>query len=143
MQRAGNILKKFLKDFGLDSSITLNAIENQWLEIVGQTIAEHTFPDIIKGSTIFVTVDTPQWMHHLNFYKQDICDKLKPFSVSEIRFKLGALPEKPEIKQSISNVPLTEEDYRYIENTVRSIKDDELKEKFRALLVKALKNKKK
>lgn len=142
MQRAGNILKRFIRDFGLDSGVTLNVIKNQWAELVGQTIASHTSPDIIKGNIIFITVDTPQWMHNLSFYKQDICDRLKSYKVSEVRFKLGSLPRKTDISHEISNVSLTGEDKRYIENTVASIKDDDLRKKFRILLEKALKHRK-
>ncbi len=149
MQRAGNILKKFINDYGLEAGLTLTIIKNQWIKLVGQTIATHTFPDIIKGNTIFIIVDTPQWMHHLSFYKQDICEKLKPYKVTEIRFKLGRLPvedsfrKRVDIKQEINNISLTEEDSRYIENTLRSIKDNELKERFRMLLTNALKHKRK
>jgi hypothetical protein len=148
MQRVGNILKKFINDFGLETGLTLTTIKNQWIELVGQTIATHTSPDIIKGKTIFIIVDTPQWMHHLSFYKQDICEKLKPYKVTEIRFKLGKLRvedsfrKRAGIKQEINNISLTEEDSRYIENTVRGIKDNELKEKFRALISHALRNEK-
>ncbi len=149
MQRAGNILKKFTKEYGLEGGLTLQAIKNQWEHLVGQTIALHTSPDIIKGKILTLVVDTPQWMHHLSFYKQDICEKLKPYKVTEIRFKLGRLPvedsfrKRVDIKQEINNISLTEEDSRYIENTLRSIKDNELKERFRMLLTNALKHKRK
>lgn len=138
MQPLSNILKKFVKDYGLDSGITLNIIKNQWIKLVGQNIALHTSPDLIKGNTLFINVDTPQWMHHLSFFKQDICQKLNPYRITEVRFKLGKLPESANISKEINSVSLSEEDLRYIENTVRSIKDDELKERFRVLLANTL-----
>ncbi|MEE8330023.1 MAG: DUF721 domain-containing protein [Thermodesulfovibrionia bacterium] len=138
MQPLSNILKKFVKDYGLDSGITLNIIKNQWIKLVGQNIALHTSPDLIKGNTLFINVDTPQWMHHLSFFKQDICQKLNPYRITEVRFKLGKLPEAANISKEINSVSLSEEDLRYIENTVRSIKDDELKERFRVLLANTL-----
>ena len=147
MQRAGNILKKFIKTLGLEAGVTLSEIRNHWIKIVGETIATHTSPDIIKGKTIFITVDTPQWMHHLSFFKHEIIEKLKPYRVAEIRFKLGKLSdedsfrERTGIKQQSKNIPLTEEDLLYIENTVKSIKDDDLKERLRTLLKNALKTK--
>jgi hypothetical protein len=149
MQRVGNILKKFINDFGLETGLTLTTIKNQWIKLVGQTIATHTSPDIIKGKTIFIIVDTPQWMHHLSFYKEDICEKLKPFKVTEIKFKLGRLPvedsfrKREDVKRKANTIPLTEEDSLFIENTIRSIEDNELKGKFRALLTNSLKHKKK
>ena len=143
MQRAGSILKKFISNYGLESALTLTKIKNQWLKLVGQAIAAHTFPDVIKGKTIFITVDTPQWMHHLNFYKLDMCEKLKHYKISEIRFKLGKLPEEENIKQAADKIALTDEDSRFIESTVRNLKDNELKEKLRGLLTHGLMNRKK
>lgn len=148
MQPLNNILKKFISDYGLEAGLTLTTIKNQWIRLVGHTIAAHTSPDIIKGKTIFVTVDTPQWMHHLSFYKQEICEKLKPYKVTEVRFKLGKLPvgdsfrKRADAEQEVNNITLSEEDSRYIENTIRSIKDNELKERFRLLLTNALSRKK-
>lgn len=144
MQRAGSILKKFLHNYGLETGLTLATIKNQWLKLVGQTIAIHTSPDLIKGNTLFINVDTPQWMHHLSFFKQDLCHKLKPYKITEVRFKLGKLPvgdsfrKAVNISKEVNSVSLSEEDLRYIENTVRSVKDDGLKEKFRVLLASTL-----
>ncbi len=144
MQRAGSILKKFIRDYGLEAGLTISIIKNQWVNLVGKTIAVHTFPDIMKGNTVFIVVDTPQWMHHLSFYRQDICEKLKPYKVREVRFRLGKLPledsfrKKADIRTVINSLPLTDEDSRYIENTIRSLKDKELQQRFRQLLANAL-----
>ncbi len=138
MQHAGNILKKFTKEFGLESGIRLNAIRNQWANIVGQTIAAHTAPDTIKGKILTLTVDTPQWMHHLSFYKEEISIKLKSYDVTGVRFRLGKLPEKTNSWQERENLILTDDDLRYIENTLKNIKDKELKERFRTLLTHGL-----
>jgi hypothetical protein len=143
MQRVGSILKKFVNDYGLERGLTLTAIKNQWSILVGQTLAAHTSPDVIKGKTIFITVDTPQWMHHLSFYSQEILEKLKQYKIDKVRFRLGRLTESLNEELKVANPPqLTEEDSRYIENTIRSLKDDELKEKFRILLSDALRHKK-
>lgn len=139
MQRIGSVLKKFVSDYGLETGLTSTTIRNQWIRLVGQTIAEHTSPDVIKGKTIFIIVDTPQWLHHVSFYKQEILEKLKPYKITNVRFKLGRMPEITDVRQEIDNISLSEEDSRYIENTVKNIKDTELREKFRTLLANALK----
>ncbi len=138
MQRAGNILRKFTKELGLEGGIRLNVIRNQWANIVGQTIAAHTAPDTIKGKILTLTVDTPQWMHHLSFYKEEISIKLKSYDVTGVRFRLGKLPEKANGGGERENLILTDDDLRYIENTLKNIKDEELKEKFRTLLTHGL-----
>ncbi|GBE38921.1 MAG TPA: DUF721 domain-containing protein [Nitrospirae bacterium] len=146
MQRAGTILKKFIGDYGLEAGLTFTRICDQWTKLVGETIAAHTYPDIVKGNTIFITVDTPQWMHHLSFYKQDICEKLRSYRITDVRFKLGKLPAAdPALKGSddsrvLKTGPLSGADARYIENTVKSIKDDDLKRRLRELLEHALRS---
>ena len=145
MQRTGSILKRFIKDYGLEAGLTFTTVKDQWAKLVGNTIAAHTCPDTVKNGTIFIIVDTPQWMHHLSFYKQEICLKLSRFNITEVRFRLGKLPEGEESHKTggrgISEVELTEDDKRFIENTVRSIKDDDLKKKFTDLITHSLKRK--
>ena len=142
MQRVGGILKKFVKNYGLETGLNLSAVKKQWISLVGQTLAAHTSPDVIKGKTIFINVDTPQWMHHLSFYKQEMLEKLKKYGIENVRLKLGRLNEDSVNKFKTTNAyQLTEEDSRYIENTIKNLKDDELKEKFRTLLSDALRYK--
>jgi len=150
MQRAGSILRQFIKDYGVESGLTLQRIRNQWKSLVGEAIALHTSPAMLKGKTIFITVDTPQWMHHLSFYKQEITEKLKLYKLEDVRFRIGKIEEnlnnEPRITENLSTrcfTQLTDEDVRYIENTVETLKDTELKEKFRHLLSNALRHKKK
>lgn len=138
MQRAGIVLRKFIREYGLEASLTLSVIRKRWESLVGETIAQHTSPDVFTGKTLSVIVDTPQWMHHLSFYKQDMHEKLKQFKVSEIRFRLGKLPEKVQDRQKVSDSHLSGEDVEFIEETIRNLKDDELKARFRTLLTHAL-----
>ena len=81
-------------------------------------------------------------MHHLSFYKQEILEKLKNYGIENVRLKLGRLNEDSVNKFKTANAyQLTEEDSRYIENTIKNLKDDELKEKFRTLFSDALRHK--
>lgn len=138
MQRVGNILKQFIRGYSLERGLRLERIKAEWVNLVGDTIATHTYPQRMEGKTIFITVDTPQWMHHLSFYKEEILEKLQPYGVEAVRFKIGNLPEKIDIKQKITLIHLTDEDSRYIENAIKNIKDEELKEKLRVLLTHGL-----
>jgi len=134
MHSLRNVLGKFVKDFGIDSGVALNSLRKQWTKIVGKAIAVHTYPDSVKSGNLSIVVDTPQWMHHLGFYKSDILEKLKPFSIYSIRFRLGKLPENANEAFSPEDAELSEEDLVYIDNTVRNLKDEELKDKFRTLI---------
>lgn len=138
MHSLRNILSKFVKDAGIEGGLALNNVRRQWEQIVGQTVSAHTSPDIIKGGILTIIVDTPQWMHHLSFYKDDISSKLGPFGIKGIRFRIGRLPVSAAEKEIIADAELSEEDLKYIDNTVRSIKDEELRNKFRNLIRKGL-----
>ena len=134
MNSLRNILGKFVKDIGIDSGVALNKLRKQWIDLVGKPIAVHTYPDSVKSGHLSVVVDTPQWIHHLGFYKSDILDKLKPFGVNSIRFRLGRIPEYLNEDTNPEDPELSEDDLRYIDNTVNSLKDEELRDKFRTLI---------
>lgn len=138
MHPLNSILRKFIKDFDLTGGLKLSEIKNHWRNIVGNTIASHTCPYILRDRILTLTVDTPQWMHHLGFFKEEIKDKLKEYNVHEIRFSLGILPEILENKIETDTIEISDSDNRYINNTLRVIKDKELKERFRVLLVHAV-----
>jgi hypothetical protein len=138
MQSLHNILKTFVKDYGLEGGVVLNSIQNQWGNIAGQTVAAHTFPDTIKGKVLTLIVDTPQWLHHLSFFKEEIATKLKSYNVIEVRFKLGKLPENTKETRAAGDVKLSEDDLIYLENTLKNLKDEDLREKFRTLIVHGL-----
>jgi len=138
MHSLNTVLKKFVKDFGLEGGAALTNLQKQWANIAGQTIASHTSPFTIRNSVLMLTVDTPQWMHHLSFVKEEMLDKLEKFNISEVRFRLGKLPEAAHTVTDNCEKMLTDDDQRFIENTLKSIKDKELKKSFRRLLTHAL-----
>lgn len=137
MYPLSSILKRFTRDLGLEGSITLKAIKSQWTDLVGPTIATHASPDMIRGKTLTIVVDTPQWMHHLGFYREEILHKLDSYGVREIRFRLGR-PSSHNTAGPYKEPTLTEEESRYIEESLKIIKDQELREKFRALFTHGL-----
>ncbi len=134
MQPLQNTLKKLVKEAGIEGGVALNKIRIRWVEIVAQPISVHTYPDIVKGSYLTIIVDTPQWMHHLSFYKDDIALKLKPFGIGGVRFRRGNIPVREETEKKAREANLTDDDLQYIENTVNGLKDEELKESFRKLI---------
>jgi len=138
MEPLRNILGEFSKDLGIESGSVLNAVRRKWADIVGPAVAVHTFPDTIRGNVLTIIVDTPQWMHHLSFYKEDICGKLTFCNIQGVNFKLGRLPEKKAAPLSQEDTGLSDEDQRFLDNTVNNVRDEELKEKFRKLIVHGL-----
>ena len=121
MHPINSILKKFIKDFGLTGGITLSQINDHWSNIVGQTIASHTSPYMLRDGILTLTVDTPQWMHHLGFFKEEIKEKLKEYHVREIRLSLGRLPESNTDETEAVTAEISDSDQRYINNTLRAV----------------------
>jgi len=138
MEHLRKILGEYTKDLGIEGGLVLKAVRGKWADIVGPAVAAHTFPDIITSKVLTIIVDTPQWMHHLSFFKEDISEKLKFCNITGVRFRLGKIPEKTVSLIETEDLELSDEDRRYLENTLRNIEDEELKEKFRALIVHGL-----
>lgn len=52
-----------------------------------------------------INVDSPQWLHEISFYKEDIIKKLHIFGVKDIRLRVGRVrpneykPSKKELSQ--------------------------------------------
>ena len=138
MQSLQSLLKKFAKDFNLEDGVVITALRDKWTDLVGETIAAHTFPDMIRGKELTLIVNSPQWRHHLDFLKNDICEKIERYGIDELKFRIGKIPESRGKLSKAVEAQLTEDDLRYIENTIRTIKDEELKETFRKLIAHGL-----
>jgi predicted nucleic acid-binding Zn ribbon protein len=138
MQPLNSIIRSFVKKIGIEGGLALNNIKRCWPDIVGKPIAAHTCPDTVRNSILTIIVDTPQWMQHLSFYKETIREKLGQYNIEEVRFRVGRLQHNAEVKKQTEDSALAEEDARYMENTLKHLKDEELKEKFRALITHGL-----
>ena len=143
MQSLHNILRTFVRNYGLEGGVALNVIRNKWSDTVGNPVSVHTFPDTMKGNVLTIIVDSPQWMHHLSFFKDEIASKLKQYNVTDVRFRIGRLPEKAAEVRTEDNIELSEDDLRYMENTLRNLKDEELRDSFRTLIGHGLRKGKK
>ena len=121
MHSLNSILRKFTKDFDLAGGAKLTTIKNHWENIVGHTIAVHTSPYILRSGTLTLTVDTPQWMHHLSFFKEEIKDKLKKYNVQEIHFSLGKLPESPKCETKKTAIEISDSDTEDISEEIEDI----------------------
>ena len=143
MQPLNKVLGKLIKDAGLEGGVVISAVRRQWNSLVGEGIAVHTYPDTVKGTVLTVMVDTPQWMHHLSFFKAEITDKLDHLGIRDVRFRIGRLPEPERPDHKAVEDELSERDLKYLDNTVKNIRDTELRDCFRKLISHGLKKAKK
>jgi len=89
----GTILPGLLKQCRRKPDSELVKIWDVWDEIAGRMIAENAKPAAFKGDLVLVHVESPTWVHHLQFLKQDLILKInqalgKPL-VKDIKFKIG------------------------------------------------------
>ena len=138
MQSFQSLLNKFTKNFKLEDGVVISALRDKWTDLVGETVAVHTFPDMIKDRQLTLIVDSPQWRHHLDFLKNAICEKIERYGIDDLKFRIGKIPESKGKLSKAVEAKLTEDDIRYIENTIKNVKDEDLKETFRKLIAHGL-----
>ena len=98
-QQAGKILSLALKRFGLDKEVAKYEFVLHWREIMGDTIADRTRPEAIRGNALVVRVSNPQWAQELAFQKDIILTRLNRFLreskvsqvVDDVRFVVGEI----------------------------------------------------
>ena len=89
----GDIMAGVLKTCRRDRDEDLSQIWDLWDDAVGETIAKNARPEAFKGKTLLVRVNSPPWMHHLQFLRKGIIKKVNTALgkdlVQYIKFKIG------------------------------------------------------
>lgn len=88
----GNILQETLKPYRSEFSDRLEQVIAKWPQIAGDTMAAHCTPFAVKEKKLFVKVDNASWLHHLQFFKNDLVAKvnvaMQTELVTDIYFKV-------------------------------------------------------
>jgi len=88
-----DIMNSVLKTCRHDSDEELSQVWSLWESAVGEVIAKNTKPEAFKGKLLLVHVNSPPWMHQLQFLKKDIINKVNQALgkelVQDIKFKIG------------------------------------------------------
>ena len=66
----------------------------RWRDIVGETLADRTFPDGLERGVLWVRVKNSSWLHQLSFLRDDLVGRIgrelgDPPLVREVRFHIG------------------------------------------------------
>lgn len=91
----GEILQDVLKASKIDINLEMVKLCDLWDNTVGPVIARNAQPGAIKGGLLVVHVSGASWMHHLQFEKEELIQKLndalEKAAISDMRFKIGRL----------------------------------------------------
>jgi hypothetical protein len=137
VERADSALGPLIKDLGLEDALKLYRIKHSWKEAIGEPLAAHAAPTMLKAGVLFMNVSSPAWLQQAGYYKARIVERLGRFGVSGIRLKLGKV-EQTAVKRAAEERPFVEPDPALIEELLSSIEDEELKQSVRRAARKAL-----
>ncbi len=148
LDRVSLTLGALMKARGLQSRLSEYRIFGQWEKTVGSVIAGHAQPVAVRGSKLFLAVDSPAWMQQLSLLKPEIIEKvnrsLGKQAIRELGLNLGevaALQTRAEDEVRAA-VDLTADERAKIESTVAAIGDGDVRQALRRVMEKDLSRKK-
>ena len=142
MKKAGAVLDPLLKNLGLESSVRLARIRQDWYKIFDGQITPHLFPFSFTDRELLLHVSSPIWMQQFSCYKQEIIRKLDPYGVQNIRFRLGRIPQINQVSPATKARELTPENKSFIAELLSDIGDEALKTTIKKAVEKSLTSKK-
>jgi hypothetical protein len=144
MKRADTLLTPFLKSSGIQDGVKLAAMRAQWHHLFSKPLSYHILPFRFSQGELILNVDSHVWLQELNFLKRDIVKKLSPYGVRTVRLRIGKTQSKTGNRlrnggvKSTTYRELTSTELSYIEATVSSLPDEQLRRTVRTILEKAI-----
>ncbi len=147
-QTLGDVLQKTLKKRRLSLPTKDMRVWEAWTRSVGTLIAAQTAYDKFRNGTLFVRVANSVWLQQLQFMKKEIIEKINAVlgreAVNNIFFTVGQVADsRPGADDNVSfaadRSPLNEKDQRNVELCTSSVRDSELKDILRRVMIKDLK----
>ncbi|HUJ16619.1 MAG TPA: DUF721 domain-containing protein [Nitrospirota bacterium] len=142
LDRVSSTLAGILRSRGMQGRLEEYRIFGQWEKTVGGLVASHARPTTMRGSKLFLTVDSPAWMQQLSLLKPEIIEKvnrgLGKDAVQDIALTLGEVPKAehtPPAPRSF-RAELTPDERTRIDDAVAEIRDPEVKAAFRRVMEK-------
>ncbi len=146
-RHAGDALGELLGKHGVARELREHRIVARWREMVGETLAERTFPDGLERGVLWVRVKNSSWLHQLSFLRDDLVARIArelgdPPLVREIRFHIGpreriadddALAPTVRIRRNAARLrepppPAAGEELARIEREADAVRDPELRQ---------------
>jgi predicted nucleic acid-binding Zn ribbon protein len=91
-RRVGESLDGVVRKLGVARAAAIDVVFARWAEVVGDAVAAHAQPTVLRRGTLVVAVDDPAWATELRFLATDIarrcCELAGPDAVSRIDVKV-------------------------------------------------------
>lgn len=132
--KISELLNSSLSHLGITARLKEYALKKIWAEVVGPALVVKACAHNLIGTVLYCNVCSTAWLTEFTYQKPVLIaklnEKLGRGTVTEIIFKLGKVSLfefKPEPIAPVKHA-LTEEEKRTIDDTVKTIKDETLKE---------------
>ena len=151
MKKAADILARVLDEKNRKLAQTYSSIFRTWVQIVGDSLAEHSRIYEIANGYLYVEVDHPGWMQLLLMKKPQILravrHKVPAIDVKDIRVKVNlsysdVLEAESSVDQNEGECTTKGEHQEEIERILSSVSQVELKRRLKRLFLKSLENEK-
>lgn len=142
MKRLDSLLAPLIKNLDLEDGARLSSIRKNWHQIFHPPLVSHMYPSSFSEGELLINIDSPAWMQELNFFRNQIIAKLNSYGVRSVRFRIGRVHSKTQninqFKKDKEPKKLSDEETKYIENTICKITEEKLREKIRTTIEKAV-----
>jgi hypothetical protein len=148
LDRLSLTLGSLMRARGIQSRLSEYRIFAQWENTVGSLIAGHAQPVSVRGSKLFLAVDSPAWMQQLSLLKPEIIGKVNKSlgknAIREIGLNLGQInvERRPAEDEPGVAVALSPDERAKIESTVGEIRDPDVRQALRRVMEKDFSRKK-
>ncbi len=142
LERIASPLKNLLQAHGFSGRLSEYRILGQWTGMVGELIASHTRPVSVRGSKLYLGVDSPAWMQQLSLLKPELIEKVnrglgKQDAIKEIALNLAEIGGNKRDRPAPSvRYQLTDEERAKIDGFIADVRDPEVRESLRRLIEK-------
>ena len=110
-----SILKAVAHRHGIETPLFEHRLRRRWSEIVGDQLAAHTRPDLIRFKKLYLIVENSVWLQQLTFLKPTLIEKINAAAggpvVSDIVLRVGELARAPRaLPEQVDDPALSVED---------------------------------
>ncbi|BFU94707.1 MAG: conserved protein of unknown function [Nitrospira sp.] len=140
----GTVLSGLAKRLGLESRLLELRLQRDWVRIVGEPIASHTWPDQIRFKKLYLIVRNSVWMQQLTFLKPALLAKLHEANgtlITDLALRVGEIPASrsgPVPALPANRVPTTEAALVEASAHAAAIQDEELRRRLTQVMAEAL-----